>query len=411
MPKPRIWKLPDTPQATDGFAGAGGSAVGLTQAGIHVVTALDHNEISLASHAANHPTTHHHQVDITQADPYDYPRCNILWMSPECTHFSSASGNALPDDRQMTIWDEYAPSPAHIRSRMAMMEVVRYASAHLSPVVIIENVIEVVKWARYAEWWQAMLSLGYEGQELYLNAACFGTPSSRDRYYGFFWKDTRKPDLDFHPTAWCFHCDCETSAQQNWLTPHHRGKYKVNYDYVCPACRRRVNPYAVPVASILDWHLPTTRIGDRKKPLAQNTLNRIRWGLQNYGTVAPSSSTMLAASPFILSYYGRDNANSSIQSALPTVTPSNRHQLVVPPQLSPNVNREPLTAEAINALLPDCRTRLLEPNELARAMGFPDGYILIGTKSQAISQIGNAVAVPIARLLGGVALELVASRL
>jgi len=39
----------------------------------------------------------------------------------------------------------------------------------------------------------------------------------------------------------------------------------------------------------------------------------------------------------------------------------------------------------------DILFRMFQPRELARAMGFEDSYILMGTKEQQIARIGNAV--------------------
>ncbi|CAK0760190.1 hypothetical protein CCP1ISM_9970001 [Azospirillaceae bacterium] len=47
----------------------------------------------------------------------------------------------------------------------------------------------------------------------------------------------------------------------------------------------------------------------------------------------------------------------------------------------------------------DILFRMLQPHELARAMGFPGDYAFTGTKEQQIRQIGNAVPVNTARAL------------
>jgi DNA (cytosine-5)-methyltransferase 1 len=47
----------------------------------------------------------------------------------------------------------------------------------------------------------------------------------------------------------------------------------------------------------------------------------------------------------------------------------------------------------------DIGLRMLTPRELARAQGFPDSYILTGTKSSQVSKIGNSVCPPLAAAL------------
>ena len=61
------------------------------------------------------------------------------------------------------------------------------------------------------------------------------------------------------------------------------GKWRAQYTYRCPDCLGIVDPPAPPAASVIDWTLPAERIGDRKKPLAPNTMERIRRGLAKWG--------------------------------------------------------------------------------------------------------------------------------
>lgn len=60
------------------------------------------------------------------------------------------------------------------------------------------------------------------------------------------------------------------------------GKYGRQYVYRCPRqeCRHAiVEPYVLPAAAAIDWSDLGSRIGDRKRPLAENTVRRIRAGL------------------------------------------------------------------------------------------------------------------------------------
>ena len=43
----------------------------------------------------------------------------------------------------------------------------------------------------------------------------------------------------------------------------------------------------------------------------------------------------------------------------------------------------------------DIGLRMLAPRELARAQGFPDSYVLTGTKSEQIARRGNSVPPPV----------------
>jgi DNA (cytosine-5)-methyltransferase 1 len=47
----------------------------------------------------------------------------------------------------------------------------------------------------------------------------------------------------------------------------------------------------------------------------------------------------------------------------------------------------------------DIGMRMLQPRELARAQGFYDDYILLGTKTDQIERIGNSVCPDVARAI------------
>jgi DNA (cytosine-5)-methyltransferase 1 len=43
--------------------------------------------------------------------------------------------------------------------------------------------------------------------------------------------------------------------------------------------------------------------------------------------------------------------------------------------------------------------RMLEPHEIAAAMAFLPGYIVLGSKRERVRQLGNAVTPPVAEIL------------
>jgi DNA (cytosine-5)-methyltransferase 1 len=62
------------------------------------------------------------------------------------------------------------------------------------------------------------------------------------------------------------------------------GKYGKNgqYLYRCSGCNEIVVPYYYAAFNCIDWSIPGQRIGDRNKPLAENTRKRIQYGLDKY---------------------------------------------------------------------------------------------------------------------------------
>ena len=47
----------------------------------------------------------------------------------------------------------------------------------------------------------------------------------------------------------------------------------------------------------------------------------------------------------------------------------------------------------------DLTFRMLQPNEIGKAMAFPDSYIIHGTKKQQVKQLGNAVTPPVMQMI------------
>jgi DNA (cytosine-5)-methyltransferase 1 len=67
------------------------------------------------------------------------------------------------------------------------------------------------------------------------------------------------------------------------------GKYREQYTYICPRRHAEVEPYVRPAASVIDWSDLGERIGDRRRPLARTTMDRIRAGLAKY----PAARTVI----------------------------------------------------------------------------------------------------------------------
>lgn len=278
---------------TDLFCGAGGSGLGATAVpGVELRMAANHSARAIETHQANFPDCKHDCADISQVEPRRYERTNILWASPECTNHSIAKGKRRTDVDQAGLFDEAVPDHVAERSRATMWDVPRFAEAHSYDTVIVENVVDAVKWPPFRAWLMAMDSYGYDHHIVSLNSmhaaaiAAPRAPQSRDRMYVVFWrKGNRRPNLDIRPAAWCPTCDREVRAIQAWKPGRTVGRYRQQYLYRCPnaTCRNQiVEPYALPAAAIIDWANPGERIGDRDKPLSDKTIARIEAGLKRY---------------------------------------------------------------------------------------------------------------------------------
>lgn len=322
---------------TDLFCGAGGSTTGLTQVpGYEVIVASNHWQLALDTHGANHPGVDHKRADIHAVDPRTFPTTDVLWASPECTNHSKAKGRKKFADRQPDLFGETLPDEAAERSRATMWDVVRFSEHHRYQAVLVENVVDIIDWECYEPWLAAMACLGYEHHCVFANsmhaqAGGLPAPQSRDRIYVVFWrKGNRRPDFErwTRPQAFCPGCDRWVSALQGWKNPRRQfGVYRAQYMWRCPAtsCRNSiVEPGWLPAAAAIDWTLKGTRIGDRARPLAANTMARIEAGIRKF----------YDREPFVFRQYTPRNnlaqMATSIADQLPTLTASATPGLLVP---------------------------------------------------------------------------------
>lgn len=292
---------------TDIFAGAGGSSSGAESVpGVHVALAANHWQLAVDVHADNHQKTEHACVDLHMEDPRNFPRTDILWASPECTKWSVANSKARALSLEMggdpTLFDavpvelESTDEDEITRSRLLMFDVLRFIEHHHYRAVIVENVVDIATQPKYAAAWLAwrkgLRKLGYAFRVVSLNSmhaqmAGDPAPQSRDRLYIVAWpKGEPAPDIDraLSPSAWCPRCETVVASRQAWKPGRDVGRYRAQYVYACPTCGTTVEPGWLPASSAIDWALPAERIADRKRPLSEKTMARIREGLRRYGS-------------------------------------------------------------------------------------------------------------------------------
>lgn len=295
---------------TDIFAGAGGSSTGAAFVpGVTVALAANHWQLAVDVHQLNHEKTEHACVDLHMEDPRNFPRTDILWASPECTKWSIANQKAKALSVEMggdpTLFDDVpdelisGEEDEITRSRLLMFDVLRFIEHHRYRAVIVENVVDIATQAKYsaawAAWRKGLTRLGYEYRVVSLNSmhaqmAGLPAPQSRDRLYIVAWpQGERVPDIDraLSPVAWCSRCERKVRSRQAWKQGRYVGRYRAQYVYCCPACGDQVEPGWLPASEAIDWTLPAERIGDRKKPLSDKTMARIREGLRRYGVADP----------------------------------------------------------------------------------------------------------------------------
>ena len=158
-------------RALDIFCGAGGSSWGAREAGVEIVAAFDLWPLAGEAHDVNFPEAEFIPGRLEEQDVEMLVKrlgpIDLILASPECTTHSPAKGNR----------------PRCEQSKDTAFQVVRFAGAFKPRWVIIENVINMRKWTRYAEFKSALEKLGYHLCEQVLNSAHFGVPQSRRRLF------------------------------------------------------------------------------------------------------------------------------------------------------------------------------------------------------------------------------------
>lgn len=430
----------------DQFCGCGGSSQAVRRlseknnSGLQVEWALNHWPLAIRTHNTNFQNTKHDCANISSTNPRRYSSTDFLITSPECTEQTKANGRAKPK-KQMDMFATKPEDPAMEKSRATMWDVPRFAEYHRYNYIIVENVWEAQKWINFENWLRVMHTLGYNHKIVHFNSMfAFPTPQSRDRIYIHFWKKGNPaPNLEYTPLANCPKCGKEVNAVQSWKKKDvRRGVYgkRGQYLYCCPHDGSVVYPYYYAALNAIDWDDIGTKIGDRKKPLAPNTLKRIKIGkkkleghpffiqaehsqnfqnirsildvfptqatrqtlgfvfpciIENKGTSFGRSSTLPIGTltthsyhgilipdnfnSFISYYYGGSNVSSHVFDPVNTFTTVQGSALIRP------------ASQDIN----EWHYRMIKPNEGKRIMNFDDDYVIHGNSKEQFIQLGNAV--------------------
>lgn len=155
----------------DIFCGAGGSSAGAQAAGSEIVAGIDCCPIATGTYTANFPdarvvTSRLEDVDLA-AFKEELGHIDLLLASPECRNHSCARGAAPLDED----------------SRATALMTVDYARAFRPRWLVLENVIHIRPWSRFAELKNSLRDLGYHLEERILNASHFSVPQARRRLF------------------------------------------------------------------------------------------------------------------------------------------------------------------------------------------------------------------------------------
>lgn len=288
----------------DLFCGAGGTSSGIENVpNAFVYACVNHDKNAILSHQSNHPGALHFTEDIrtvsiqklidkTNEVRAQYPGIKIcLWASLECTNHSNAKGGMSRDADSRTLaehlyryfpidfdlifienvkeFKEWGPLVYKMKDGVIVLD------KKDKPVMIPDKQYRGVD---YKKWINNVCATGYEYQDVIINCADIGCPTTRKRLFIQF----VKPELTI---GWPkqTHSKGGKDGFKEWLA-------------VGPLLK-------------LDEHGES--VFTRK--LAPNTYKRIHKGVKKFGV-----------NPFISKYYGNGDNVSELTKPCPTLTTKDR---------------------------------------------------------------------------------------
>ncbi len=331
--------------AADLFCGAGGTSTGLLNAvkelGYELdLLAVNHWDIAIATHSANHETSRHLCQSIDTINPQDVipgKRLNLLLASPECTHHSNArGGKPRSDQKRADAW-----------------LLMRWIEKLYVENIIIENVKEFVNWGplnakglpdkrhlgKYFNQFVDALRINYSVEWRVLNCADYGDATTRERFFLIARRNGKKINFP------------EPSHASRKIIAEAKSQPGLFQDKSTLKSWRTAR-------EIIDWDLEGKSIFNRKKPLSENTMRRIFAGLFKYSLndflvnlkdtdrrcrsinepcftqTTCNHQSLVSVEPFLVQFFGEKNGQkprvSDTDKPLWTVTAQGRMALAEP---------------------------------------------------------------------------------
>ncbi|WP_394293039.1 DNA cytosine methyltransferase [Aeromonas rivipollensis] len=266
----------------DNFAGGGGASTGIEIAlGRSPEIAINHDPDAISMHTVNHPATEHYCESVWDIVPRDVVAgrpVGLVWLSPDCKHFSKAKGS----------------TPVSKKIRGLAWVTLRWAATVRPRVIMLENVEEFQTWGpllidsegnarpdpakkgrTFNSFINALRRQGYKVEWRELRACDYGTPTIRKRLFLIARRD---------------------GAPIVWPKPTHGDPASAEVK------AGKLLPWRT-AADIIDWSIPCPSIFltqeeakaqglNVKRPLAEATMRRIAKGVERF--------VIDSAAPFIV---------------------------------------------------------------------------------------------------------------
>lgn len=281
----------------DNFAGGGGTSTGMKIfLGRSPDAAINHDLGAIAMHRANHPEheCRHYCESVWDVNPSDVTNgrpVGLVWLSPDCKHFSKAKG-AVPVDKNI---------------RGLAWVALRWI-AHVRPrIVMLENVEEFQSWGPLIkdENGQSYPDKSKAGRTFhsFVNAI-------RRHGYSVEWRELRASDYGINTIRRRFFLVARCDGQPIvWPDPTHGDRRSLSV-------RAGLLPASKQSHEIIDWSIPCQSIFGRKRPLVEKSLTRLAKGIKRFVIDDPEPFIVHNTAPFIT-----EHANGSSQRVMSVKEP------------------------------------------------------------------------------------------
>lgn len=286
----------------DNFAGGGGTSTGLEQAfGRPVDVAINHDPKALAMHRINHPNTEHYCESVWDIDPIKVTGnqpVGLVWLSPDCKHFSKAKGG----------------KPVEKKIRGLAWVALRWAAKTRPRVIMLENVEEFKTWGNigkdgrpcpkskgrtFNSFVNALRNQGYVVDWRELRACDYGSPTIRKRFFLIARRD---------------------GLAIQWPQPSHGHPDSIQVR------KGILKPWRT-AAECIDWSIDCPSIFTRSKPLAQATMDRIAAGIHKFVINNEKPFINKSVAPTLVVNTSGHKGNT-VTSPLHTITTGGHHALI-----------------------------------------------------------------------------------
>ena len=411
----------------DNFAGGGGASTGIESAfkNIYVDFAANHDPDAIRMHKVNHPKTIHMQEDIWLVDPLSVTNgrpVGLLWASPDCRHFSNAASK----------------KPLSHRIRGLAWNILKWAATVHPRVIIMENVPEFMTWGplnrgkhgyydeneekqfrsghrpieakkgvTFRRFYEQLTELGYTIDYRTLCAADYGAATIRERFFLIARCDGKEiewPEITHGER----HSDL---VQEGVLKPYTPATSVINYN--------------ITGRSIFELRGDKPRYNDK-------AMARIYACIEKYVINEPNPNVLPATSSdhdlqigLITEEYGTSTGfdpyspmhtitksagahfkdiRVCLKEFYDTFKPANAQELRIATDMYSKFGTLHINGKSY--WIVDILGRNLMPNEMFKAQGFPENYIIdrdadgnVYSKTAQSARVGNSVVPLMAKLL------------